>query len=205
MSASVSELVERACLTKHGFKDIQKAADEVFVEHSAEDAIHIARKLLGHVQRQPRCLATFLLGRLASRSDPCLRLLRAEVSQDPDWRVQEILAKAFDRYCADIGYETALPVIEDWLADPSPNVRRAATEGLRIWTGRPYFRERPSQAIRMLSRLRADDSQYVRKSVGNALHDIGKKHPDLVKAELAGWNMSDRLVAFTHRLAARSL
>ena len=96
-------------------------------------------------------------------------LLRQRVSLDKDWRVQETLAKAFDGYCKDSGYEKSLPVIEDWLSDENPNVRRAVTEGLRIWTGRDYFREHPEVAIKLLSRLKADESEYVRKSVGNAL------------------------------------
>jgi 3-methyladenine DNA glycosylase AlkC len=101
--------------------------------------------------------------------------------------VQEILAKAFDRYCADIGYEQALPVIKEWLSDSSPNVRRAVTEGLRIWTGRPYFRDHPEIAVQLLSRLRDDESEYVRKSVGNAIRDISKKHKELVRNELQRW------------------
>ena len=55
-------------------------------------------------------------------------------------------------------------------------MRRAVTEGLRIWTGRPYFHNHPEVAIQLLSQLRNDESEYVRKSVGNALRDISKKH-----------------------------
>lgn len=61
--------------------------------------------------------------------------------------MQEVLAQAFDKYCAEIGYEQALPVIKEWLADPNPNIRRAVTEGLSIWTHRLYFREHPEVAI----------------------------------------------------------
>lgn len=137
-------------------------------------------------------LATLVLARLAARSRESLALLRERVSQDDDWRVQEMLAQAFDTYCADIGYEQALPAIRDWLADPNPNVRRAVTEGLRIWTSKPYFREHPDLAIKLLSRLRDDESDYVRRSVGNALRDISRKHQALVRAELAAWDISDR-------------
>jgi 3-methyladenine DNA glycosylase AlkC len=119
--------------------------------------------------------------------------------------VQEILAKAFDRYCADIGYEHALPVIKEWLADSSPNVRRAVTEGLRIWTGRPYFHDHPEVAIQLLSQLRNDESEYVRKSVGNAIRDISKRHKELVRIELQSWNLADKRVAQTHRLASKFL
>jgi 3-methyladenine DNA glycosylase AlkC len=128
-----------------------------------------------------------------------------QVSKDEDWRVQEILAKAFDRYCADIGYEQALPVIKEWLTNSNPNVRRAVTEGLRIWTGRSYFRDHPEVAIQMLSKLRADESEYVRKSVGNAIKDISKKHNKLVQTELQGWDISKKEIKQTYKLASKFL
>jgi 3-methyladenine DNA glycosylase AlkC len=127
------------------------------------------------------------------------------VSQDENWRVQEMLAQAFDKYCADIGYERALPVIEDWLVDPNPNVRRAVTEGLRIWTSKPYLRDHPDTAIKLLSQLRDDDSEYVRRSVGNALRDISRKHKALVKAELQKWDVSNKSIEQTYRLAGKFL
>ena len=148
-------------------------------------------------------VATFIFGLLAAQSREALSLMRERVSQDPDWRVQEILAQAFDRFCALIGYERALPSIKAWLHDPNPPVRRAASEGLRIWTRRPYFRDHPDQAIALLSALRADPSEYVRKSAGNALREISRKHPDLIRAELRGWVLSDRATAQTHKLASR--
>ena len=54
-------------------------------------------------------------------------------------------------------------------------------EGLRIWTNRPFFKTNPALAIKLLSQHKADPSEYLRKSVGNALRDIGKKHSALVK------------------------
>ena len=60
------------------------------------------------------------------------------------------------------------------------------TEGLRVWTNRPYFKKNPNEAVIRLSNLKEDNSEYVRKSVGNALRDIGKKYPELIKTELAG-------------------
>ena len=98
--------------------------------------------------------------------------------------MQEVLAQGFDWYCRETGYETTLPLIESWLADPNPNVRRASSEGPRIWTSRLYFKQHPEMAVRLLSTLRADPSEYVRKSAGNALRDISRKHNALVRAEL---------------------
>ena len=145
----MEKLIERVQKSQHGFLDIQKAADEIVTGTSAGESYHLAQRLFSSEIHQARALATFILGRLSAHSTESLAFLKQRVSQDNDWRVQEILAKAFDRYCADSGYEQALPIILEWLSDPSPNVRRAVTEGLRIWTGRPYFHEHPEAAIQM--------------------------------------------------------
>ena len=65
--------------------------------------------------------------------------------------------------------EAALPLIKEWLNSDCANVRRAVSEGLRVWTSRPYFKDNPQIAIQLLSSHREDKSEYVRKSVGNAL------------------------------------
>jgi 3-methyladenine DNA glycosylase AlkD len=200
---SIERLIQRVQKTQHGFLDIQKAADEVFASHSASQSLKMAQQWFASDIYQVRSLATFILGRLASRSDESVAYLKNMVSEDTDWRVQEILAKAFDRFCADTGYEKAMPVIQEWLADRNPNVRRAVTEGLRIWTGRPYFREHPKVAVQLLSSLRGDESDYVRKSVGNALRDISKKHPDLIKNELSTWNITSKQIQQTYKLAGK--
>jgi 3-methyladenine DNA glycosylase AlkD len=201
----IQTLVQQVQKTQHGFLDSQKVADEVAAMHPANESLRIAKQLFASEIFQARSLATFIFGRLAANSTESLEFLKQRVSQDKDWRVQEILAKAFDRYCADIGYEHALPVIKEWLADSSPNVRRAVTEGLRIWTGRPYFHDHPEIAIQLLSQFRNDESEYVRKSVGNAIRDISKRHKELVRIELQSWNLADKRVAQTHRLASKFL
>ena len=53
----------------------------------------------------------------------------------------------------------------------------------------------------MLANLHADESEYVRKSVGNALRDISKKFPDLVMAELDSWDISDKKALQVYKLA----
>jgi hypothetical protein len=161
MMDTVEKLTQRVQKTEHGFTDIRRAAGEVVAGHVTETSLRLARQLFVSDVHQARMLATFIFGRLAAESVETFSFLRRDVSQDGDWRVQEILAQAFDQYCADTGYERALPVIEDWLADPGPNVRRAVTEGLRIWTRKPYFREHPDVAIQLLSQLRADDDPHV--------------------------------------------
>lgn len=202
---TLENLIQRVQKTQHGFLDIQKAGDDVFAGHTAKESLQIAKHLFATDIVQVRSLATFILGRLAGKSNESVMFLKECVSQDKDWRVQEILAKAFDRFCADTGYEDALPVIKEWLADSNPNVRRAVTEGLRIWTGRPYFREHPEVAVRLLSALRDDESEYVRKSAGNALRDISKKHKELIEKELVTWDINNKQIKQTHKLASKFL
>ena len=198
-------LIQRVQKTLHGFTDIQKAAEEVFAGHNKTETLSLAKELFASEVPQARMLATFLFGKLAARSKESFTFLRKRVGVDKDWRVQEILAQAFDQYCKDSGYEKSLPTIKDWLKDSNPNVRRAVTEGLRIWTTRDYFREHPDVAIRLLSRLHADESEYVRKSVGNALRDISRKHKELIQAELQNWDTSEKHVLQTYKLASKFL
>ena len=117
--------------------------------------------------------------------------------------LQEILAKAFDEFCKQTGYEKSLPVIDEWLQNSNPNVRRAVTEGLRIWTSRPYFKDNPDEAIERIANLKEDASEYVRKSVGNALRDISKKFPELIKIELDSWKLESKEIQQVYKLASK--
>lgn len=200
-----TSIIQRVQKTQHGFTDIQKTAEEVFASHEKAETLRLAKELFTSEIHQARMLATFLFGKLAASSKESFTFLRKRVGQDADWRVQEILAQAFDGYCKVSGYEKSLSVIKDWLADANPNIRRAASEGLRIWTTRDYFREHPEIAIQLLSQLRADESEYVRKSVGNALRDISRKHKDLIRKELQGWDISDKHTQQTYTLAGKFL
>jgi hypothetical protein len=200
---STDQIIQRVKKTQHGFGDIRAAAGEIVAGHSRAESLRMAKTLFASEVHQAREAAVFIMGALAARSQSTLKFLQSEVSRDADWRVQEILAMAFDRYCADVGYEAALPVIKDWLHDKQPNVRRAVTEGLRIWTTRPYFKDRPEVAIDLLSRLKDDESDTGRRSVGNALRDISRKHKDLIRAEVKTWNVSDKRVKQVYGLASK--
>ncbi|MDK8278128.1 HEAT repeat domain-containing protein [Peptostreptococcus anaerobius] len=202
MNEYISSLEEEFSLIEHGFKEEEKRALE---DYKSNDNQYIKKlALLAYKSNvyQARMYGVFLLGHL-SDDDEILTFMRDEVSKDENWRVQEVLAKAFDEFCKKIGYEKALPIIDEWLENENPNTRRAVTEGLRIWTSRPYFKENPNEAIERLVNLKEDSSEYVRKSVGNALRDISKKFPELIKNELLNWNLQSKEINQVYKLASK--
>ena len=148
-------------------------------------------------------VGVLLLGYTAHAHEDALIFLRDTVSQHDSWKVQEVLARAFDQHCKIIGYETALPLIKAWLTSDRATVRRAVSEGLRVWTSRPYFKENPQIAINLLAANKNDDSEYARKSIGNALKDISKKHAELIAQELASWDLSTKEIRQVYQLASK--
>lgn len=198
----LSALIAAIKKVEHGFKHILEAGDQLMKDPS-HDPLETAIKLITGESYQERMLGAWLLGLLSPQNKKALTLLKTKVVKDENWRVQEMLAKAFDHYCSSIGYEKALPEIRLWLNDPQPNLNRAVVEGFRIWTSRPYFKEHPDVAVRMISNLKSKESEYLRKSVGNALRDIRKKHRALVEGEIRTWNLEEPRIAFVYRLVAK--
>ena len=119
-------------------------------------------------------VGVFLLGYSAHQNASALSFLRNTVSQHDSWKVQEILAMAFDNHCKIIGYEAALPLIKEWLNSDCVNVRRAVSEGLRIWTNRPYFKDNPQMISEELNSwdLSSKEIKQVYKLAGKFL-DLG--------------------------------
>jgi HEAT repeat protein len=201
----ISDLLNRILQIEHGFQHIINGADEIFFTYSKEQCFEFALELLKHEAYQARMLATTILGRLATEDNNALCFLKERISTDENWHVQEMLAKAFDEVCKHRGYETSLPLIEEWINDDNPNVVRAVTEGLRIWTSRSFFNENPSEAIVLISKHKAHESEYLRKSVENALKDISKKHTELIRQEVERWDLSNPRIMFTYKLATKLL
>ena len=198
----ISNLEKEFSLIENGFKKEEKRAFADYKSNDKEYAKSLAFLAYKSNTYQVRMYGVFLFGYL-SEQDNVLTFMRDEVSKDDNWRVQEVLAKAFDEFCKKIGYEKALPVIDEWLKNNNPNTRRAVTEGLRIWTSRPYFKDNPNEAIRRIAALKEDSSEYVRKSVGNSLRDISKKFPELIKMELSSWKLESREIKQVYKLASR--
>ena len=202
MNEYIKSLKQEFSLIKSGFKEEEKRALDDYKSNDKEYVKRLAFLSYESKVYQVRMYGVFLFGYL-SADIGILKFMRDEVSKDDNWRVQEVLAKAFDEYCKNKGYENAIPVIDEWLSSDNPNTRRAVTEGLRIWTSRPYFRENPQEAIKRLATLKEDASEYVRKSVGNALRDISRKFPELIKEELKTWKLETKEIKQVYKLASR--
>lgn len=187
---------------QHGFKHIVEAGD-ILLANKQEQHLQVALKLLEDLAYQVRMLATYILGQLSPSEGEAMNVLKTKVAMDGDWRMQEMLAKAFDHYCKVRGYEQCLDTIRDWLSDNNPKVARAVVEGLRIWTSRPYFKTNPEEAISLIGRHKGSDSEYLRKSVGNALRDIAKKHEDIILQEVSAWDLSDERIMYTYKLVCK--
>lgn len=78
-----------------------------------------------------------------------------------------------------------------WAENDNEHVRRLASEGCRPalpWgQALSCFKKDPTPVLKVLEKLKADPSLYVRKSVANNLNDISKTHPDLVAKIAKEW------------------
>ena len=202
MKEYIAALEQELSSVENGFKPEESRALEDFQSHDFAYCKTLAFAAYQSPVYQVRMYGVFLFGHL-SEDEEILHFMKEEVTKDENWRVQEILAKSFDIYCKNIGMENALPTIEEWLHSDNPNARRAVTEGLRIWTSRAYFKDHPEEAIRYLAQLKEDSSEYVRKSVGNALRDISKKFPDLIKREVETWSLDSKEIKQVYRLTTK--
>ena len=202
MDKYIKNLEKEFSIIKSGFKVQEKKAINDYKLNGIEYIKELAFLAYHSEVYQVRMYGVFLFGYL-SIDNEILAFMRDEVSKDENWRIQEVLAKTFDEFCKSMGYEKSLPIIDEWLNHDNPNTRRAVTEGLRIWTSRTYFKENPNEAIRRIANLKEDKSEYVRKSVGNALRDISKKFPELIKDELNTWKLENKEINQVYKLTSK--
>lgn len=87
--------------------------------------------------------------------------------------------------------ERMLSAMLEWTRDPDAHIRRLASEGCRprLPWGAPLrsLIADPAPILPILDALKADPSEYVRRSVANNLNDISKDHPGLVLEVAKQW------------------
>lgn len=95
-----------------------------------------------------------------------------------------------------------------WVGHTDPAVRRLPSEGTRPhlpWGGNvTALLDDPEIGIALITELRHDPDEVVRRSVANHLNDIARRHPDRVVEICAAWS-ADGVDAGLIRHALRSL
>ena len=170
-----------------------------------EQALELAYRLLPNPDVHGAMAAALISGHVSYILPQALDFLRKEVPKNTDVRVQDCLARGFDHFCLNRGYERALETMEEWAKDPNDAVRRAVVEAPRVWTRKDYFKARPKVAIAFVASMKADNSGTVRFSVGRALAEMSEDFPELLKAELKTWNLHYPPVKHTYMFASKHL
>ncbi len=97
--------------------------------------------------------------------------------------------------------------LKAWTEHPVDTVRRLPSEGTRPllpWGPRvAALTDDPQIGLELLTALRHDESEDVRRSVANHLNDVAKAHPDLVVETLGAWLAESQPV--DERLARHAL
>lgn len=105
--------------------------------------------------------------------------------------------------------ERMMAVMRRWASHDNEHVRRLASEGCRPrlpWAmALPEFKRDPSPVLPILEALKADSSDYVRRSVANNLNDIAKDHPEVVLGVARRWLGKSKLTDALVKHACRTL
>ena len=146
--------------------------------------------LAGHKSDMVRGWAAFVLS-----ADPALTLAQRlegarRFAADSSGAVRELAWDSFRSYLT-VDLIEGLRLLESWVRDPDPNIRRCAVESARprgVWTAHvEELKNDPSLGLPLLEPVRSDPSRYVQRSVGNWLNDASKSGPEWVRSVCARW------------------
>jgi 3-methyladenine DNA glycosylase AlkC len=116
--------------------------------------------------------------------------LAKRFAADPSMNVREMAWLSFRPYI-EPALEECLRSLQAWVDDENPYIRRCAIEAIRprgVWCAHiKTLKERPQLGLSLLETARADESKYVRLSVGNWLNDASKSQPQWVVRVCRRW------------------
>ena len=190
-----------------GVKERMNAGARLLMEAFGEMAIG---RFGGHPADTVRQWAALAVGLVPELSlTRRLELIRP-FADDPHSGVREMAWMSLRPH---VGAELApaIAALSLWSREPSPNLRRFASEITRpkgVWCSPiPELRKQPELAEPILEPLRSDPSRYVQNSVANWLNDAGKKAPWWVLRLCRRWSMESptRETAYIVRRGQRNL
>jgi 3-methyladenine DNA glycosylase AlkC len=192
-------------MQRHGH--IARALYDLTASHANRDAI--AHRLATHPSDMARSWACYWL----QCSDLSLHEKLVSVRRfaaDSHFGVREMAWSAVrNDVIADL--DLAIELLQPWVLDANPFVRRFATELTRprgVWCAQiDALKAEPWRARTLLDPLMADPNRYVQNSVANWLNDASKSQPAWVEDICADWNAASPTAATTYitRRALRTL
>lgn len=117
-----------------------------------------------------------------------------------EFAIREFLKHDFDK---------TLEVMKGWAKSPNHHHRRLASEGCRPrlpWAmAIPVLKKNPNPILPLLTILKSDSSEYVRRSVANNLNDIAKDNPQTVIELASQWKGQSKETDAIIKHACRTL
>ena len=175
-------------------------------------ASHFKRKapdqLAAHASDTVRGWACFVIADSSASIEQALDSIKP-LAADPHFGVREWAWMSVRRFIVADPF-AAVGLLEPWVHDDDPSIRRFATEATRprgVWCKHiGEFRRDPAPGLALLEPLRSDPEKYVQDSVSNWLNDAVKDNPAWVRGVCKHWlsQGDDPAVARVCRRAVRS-
>lgn len=161
---------------------------------ACDDRDGIAHKLAVHPSDVARCWAAQWVAFSGLDFPRKLQAVR-RFAADPHFGVRELAWSAV-RDEAGRDLDGAVRLLQPWVSEADPNLRRFAIELTRphgVWCAPlPALKAEPWRAQSLLEPLQSDPSLYVRNSVANWLNDASRTQPEWVVQLCARWQRESR-------------
>ena len=169
-------------------KGVGEALYTVTRDHPRRDTIFDG--LAGHSSDMVRAWAAFMHTADASLTLEARLEAARPLAADRNGSVRECAWDSFRSYLAN-ELSRGLKLLEPWVEDSDPNIRRCAVEGTRprgVWTAHiETLKRNPQPGLAILEPVRSDSSRYVQRAVANWLNDASKSRPDWTLSVCKRW------------------
>ncbi len=150
----------------------------------------LSQALSTHLSDSVRCWAAYMVVQDGEQSLALLLQRIRPFAADVHFGVREIAWMAVREPLA-AQLTDAITLLQPWVLEDDPNVRRFAVEVLRpqgVWARHiAELKQHPGLALPLLEPLRSDEAQYVQDSVSNWLNDASKTQPAWVVEVCDRW------------------